>query len=111
MAEYVELYVDQGEDFTATIVLEDDDTNIYQNITGYSVTGSLRKSLLSQNASANLTCSVTDAANGEITLGMTSSVTSNLKFGTYLFDVKTVVNGSTKRLIEGIITVTPAITK
>ena len=58
MAEYVELYIDQGSDFSTTITINDDNTNLPQNLTGYIVTSSLRRSLISANASSNLTCSV-----------------------------------------------------
>lgn len=111
MAEYVELYIDQGADFNSTVVLQDDDTNVYQNVSGYTITSALRKSLLSPNASANLTCTVTDAANGEITLAMNAANTANLKAGKYFFDVKTYADGSYARLIEGVIFVTPGLTR
>lgn len=111
MTDYVELYIDQGTDFTSTIVLQDDITDLNQNVSGYVVTGSLRKSLLSQNAYANLVCTVSDAANGEITLSMTAANTSNLRPGTYLFDVRTLNVDIYSRLIEGIVIVTPGITR
>lgn len=111
MTDYVELYIDQGADFESTLVLEDDVTNLYQNVSGYTVTSSLRRSLVSPNTSGNLTCSITDAANGEISLSMTAANTSNLRPGTYLFDVRTYIGGKYDRLIEGIIIVTPSITK
>lgn len=111
MTDYVELYIDQGADFETTIVLQDDVTNLYQNVRNYTVTGTLRRSLLSQNASGNLICSITDAANGEITISMDASNTANLRIGTHLFDIKTYSSGKYDRLLEGIIIVTPSITK
>jgi hypothetical protein len=111
MTEYVELYIDQGADFNSTIVLQDDDTNVFQNVVGYTVTSSLRKSLLSPNASGNLTCTISDGGNGEITLAMTAANTSNLRSGKYFFDVRTYADGSYNRLIEGVIFVTPGITR
>lgn len=111
MAEYVELYIDQGADFESTIVLEDDVTNLSQNVDGYVVVGTLRRSLLSPNTSGNLVCSVTDAAAGEITISMSAANTANLRTGTHLFDIRTYVTGKYTRLIEGIIIVTPSITK
>lgn len=111
MTDYVELYIEQGADFESSIVLEDDVTNIYQNLSGYVITSSMRRSLLSPNTSGNLVCSVTNAANGEISITMTAANTANLRPGTHLFDVKTVASGKYTRLIEGIIIVTPSITK
>lgn len=111
MTDYVELYIEQGADFESTIVLEDDITNINQNVLGYTVTSSMRRSLLSPNTSGNLVCSITDAANGEITISMNAANTSSLRPGTHLFDIRTLASGKYTRLIEGIIIVTPSITK
>ena len=113
MAEYVELFVDQGSDFSTTININDDNTNLPQNVYGYVVTSSLRRSLLSSNAAANLTCSLTDAANGEFVITLDAGTSANLRAGSYFFDVKTydTLNHVTNRLIEGVIYVIPSITK
>lgn len=114
MSDYVELYIDQGSTFNTTIVINNDDTNLPQNLRGFVVTSQLRKSLLSVNASGNLVCSVSNADAGEITLSMTAGNTKNLSAGRYFFDVKTIdtiADNDTQRLIEGIIIVTPGITR
>ena len=113
MAEYVELYIDQGSDFSTTVNLNDDSTNLPQNVYGYVVTSSLRRSLLSPNVSANLTCSVYDSANGELLIALTAGQTANLRFGSYIFDVKVTdtLSATTSRLIEGVIFVAPSVTK
>ena len=113
MAEYVELYIDQGSDFSTTVNLNDDSTNLPQNVYGYTITCSLRRSLLSPNTAANLTCSVYDSANGEFLISLTAGQTANLRFGSYLFDVKVhdTLGATTTRLIEGVMFVTPSVTK
>lgn len=111
MADYVELYIDQGADFESTIVLQDDVTNLLQNVEGYVVTGTMRRSLLSPNTSGTLVCTITDTSSGEILISMNASNTANLRTGTHLFDIKTRINSKYERLIEGIIIVTPSITK
>jgi hypothetical protein len=112
MAEYVELYMDQGVDFSTTIAINDDDSNLPQNTVGYIVTSKLKKSLLSANASETFVCTISDGANGEILMEMASANTANLKPGRYFFDVKVIdTSNLTSRLIEGIIVVTPGITK
>lgn len=112
MAEYVELFIDQGSDFSTTINLNDDNTNLPQNVYGYSVSSSLRRSLVSPNSSANLSCSVYDASNGEFLITLSSANTANLRPGPYFFDVKVTDTSSTvTRLIEGVIYVTPSITR
>lgn len=111
MASYVELYVDQGTTFNNTINLTDDLTNAYINVSGYTVTSAMRRSYYSANTSANITCTITDAPNGEITMHMSAGTTANIKAGRYLFDVKMVdVAQITSRVVEGIITITPRVT-
>lgn len=112
MAAFVELYIDQGTTFNNVINLTDDITNTPINVAGYIVRGQLRRSYYSSNPSANLTCTITDAANGEITLSMTDTQTSQIKAGRYLFDLETKdTNNVISRVLEGIITVTPEITR
>jgi hypothetical protein len=112
VASFVELYLDAGTTFNNVINLTDDVTNTQINIAGYTITSQLRRSYYSANASANLVCTITDAANGGVTLSLSAANTANLKPGRYLFDVKTTDSYNiTNRILEGIITVTPQITK
>jgi len=112
MAAYVELYVDQGTTFNNIINLTDDTTNTPVNVYGYTITSQMRRSYYSANITANITCTVTDSTNGEITMSMTAANTSNIKAGRYLFDVKTVDRTNiTSRILEGIITVTPQVAR
>ena len=112
MAGFTELFVDQGASYSTTINLTDDVTNSNLNITGYSVLSQMRRSYYSANATANLTCTISDANNGEITLSLTAGQTANIKSGRYLFDLK-IYNGTgtVTRVMEGIITITPGITR
>lgn len=112
MAAYVELYVDQGTTFNNIINLTDDTTNTPVNVYGYTITSQMRRSYYSANITANITCTITDSTNGEITMSMTAANTSNIKAGRYLFDVKTVDRTNiTSRILEGIITVTPQVAR
>ena len=112
MAAYVELFMDQGANFNNVINLSDDITNASLNIQGYSVRSQMRRSYYSVNATANIVCTVSNYANGEITMSMTAANTAIIKAGRYLFDLETIDrSGVTNRVLEGIITVTPRITK
>lgn len=112
MAAYIELYLDQGADFNNVINLTDDITNIPVNVAGYIITSQMRRSYYSSNITANITCTITDASNGEIVMSLTSANTSNIKAGRYVFDIKTKDQINTvSRVLEGIITVTPQVTK
>jgi hypothetical protein len=112
MAAYVELYMDQGATFNNTLNITDDITNAPANISGYIVRSQMRRSYYSTNASAIINCAITNAANGEIVMSLPAANTSNIKAGRYLFDVETIDTvGTTSRILEGIITVTPEITR
>jgi hypothetical protein len=112
MAAYVELFVDQGTNFNNVINLTDDITNLNVNVQGYTVISQMKRSYYSANASANITCSITNALNGEITMTMGANTTANIKAGRYLFDMRiTDREGVVSRVLEGIITVTPRISR
>ena len=111
MAGFVELYLDQGTDFTSTINVSDDVTNEYVNVVNYSVTSDIRRSYYSANVSASFTCSIGNTALGEIILSMDSGVSANLKPGRYVFDVLADTGISKTRLLEGIITISPRVTR
>jgi hypothetical protein len=112
MAAYVELIMDQGTTFNNIINLSDDITNSSLNIIGFQVRSQMRRSYYSANATANINCTITNYANGEITMSMTAANTSLIKAGRYLFDLETVdPSGVVSRVLEGIITVTPQITR
>jgi len=108
---YVELFLNQGADFYTTVTLADDDTNEAISLDGCVIKSSLKKSILSQNTYANLVCNITDSTNGVFTIEMTASNTSNLRAGSYIFDIKiTDSNNFTTRLAEGIMLVQPSVT-
>jgi hypothetical protein len=112
MAAWTELYIDQGADFSYVINLSDDLTNANINVSNYIVRSQMRRSYYSANASANITCTISNADNGEITISMNANTTANIKAGRYLFDVETLDPlGVKSRVLEGIITVTPEITR
>ena len=112
MAAYVELFVDQGANFNNVINLTDDVTNLNVNVQGYTVISQLRRSYYSANASANITCYITNAINGEISMTMDANTTANIKAGRYLFDLRITDHDSiVSRVLEGIITVTPGISR
>jgi hypothetical protein len=112
MAAYVELFMDQGATFNNIITLSDDLTKEDVNIAGYVIKSQMRRSYYSKNATANIICTITDASNGEITMYIDAANTALIQAGRYLFDVEMLdpLNEKT-RILEGIITVAPEITK
>jgi len=108
MAAVHNLYIDQGSDFSAQIGIYDD-SNVYWNLTGYTAAAKIKKSYYS-STSVDFTVSVN--GNGTVSLSLPSSSTSNMEQGRYLYDVIIVSNGGVKtRVIEGIVTINPGVTK
>lgn len=108
---YAELTVDQGSTFESTLDLVNDDGSAI-NVTNYVFSGQIRKSYYSANATANLTISVVDADNGNVNITLDAATTSNIKAGRYLYDVKMIdTSNVVTRIVEGIITITPQVTK
>jgi hypothetical protein len=110
-AAYTDLSIDQGADFETTLdLIADDGTAI--NISGYSFSSQIRKSYYSANSTANLMITITDAANGNTILTLDAANTANIWPGRYVYDILMVDTTNTvTRVVEGIVTITPAVTK
>ena len=110
MASYAELIVDQGSTFSTILSLTDDTTNLPINVSGYSINANIKKSYYSTNNTAVFTSTINDAANGNVTISLSSSVSVNIKAGRYVYDVKTTSAANVvTRIIEGILTITPRV--
>lgn len=110
MVAYTELLIDQGSSFNNIITLTDDATNANMNLLNYTVTSKIKKSYYTNTISANVVCSISDSANGQITMTLSAANTANLKAGRYVFDVKITDNaGITSRVLEGIAFVSPGV--
>ena len=111
MAQFVELTMDQGTHFGVDITVLNDDGST-RNVAGSTFTSSIRKSYFSSAVTANLVITAYYAANGIIFANANSAITSNIKPGRYLYDIKEVSSANlVSRLVEGIITVYPQVTK
>lgn len=110
MAAKANIVIDQGTTYETTITLEDD-TGVVYDLTGYTGAAQLRKHYTSTSQTA-FTVAIA-AANGEITLGLTANATANLASGRYVFDVEVTKtsSGEVFRILEGIATVTPNVTR
>ena len=111
MAQFVELSMDQGTHFGVDITVINEDGSA-RNVSNSTFTCSVRKSYYSASPTANLTITAADAANGILYANATAAVTSNIRPGRYLYDIKERTSSNVvSRLIEGIITVYPQVTK
>lgn len=108
---YTDLTLDAGTDFTSNLdLLADDGTPI--NLTNYVFESQVRKSYYSINATANIIMTVVDAANGNVSMSLDAANTANIAPGRYVYDILVTDSSNNKsRLAEGILTVTPRVSK
>ena len=109
-AAYTNLYLEQGTTFTTTITIDDVYGDLY-DLTDYTAFGQIRKSYYSANSTANFDTSI-NTLNGTITLNLDADTTSNITPGRYVYDaiIKDSQN-TTTRILEGIVDVSPMVTR
>jgi hypothetical protein len=109
MATTAYLDIDQGSDFVTEMTLENDDgTPII--LSGFIVRSQFRKSYNS-TVGYDFVTAITAPTQGKFTLSLSGITSSNIKPGRYLYDVE-ISNGNNRtRVVEGVITINPEITK
>ena len=109
-AGYQNLYVEQGTTYSTTITLDDVYNNAY-NLTGYRASSQIRKSYYSSNATASFTTTI-DSGNATITLSLNAGTSANISAGRYVYDAIIIdTNNSVTRILEGIVDVSPRVTR
>ena len=109
MATRVNIIIDQGTDFSTAINLTDS-SGVNLNLTGYSAASQIRKTHSSSNSTA-FTCTLA-VANSTLTLALNNSVTAAMSAGRFVWDAElTDSAGTVSRILEGMVTVTPEVTR
>ena len=112
MASILNQVIDQGTTFSKQITVYETDGTTIQNLTGYTVTSQLRKNYTSTAYTAILATVQTPATNGVIVMSLTAVETAALKSGRYVYDLQiAAADGTVTRVIEGVITIRPEVTK
>lgn len=110
MADKVNLFVDQGTDFEVRFLVSYSN-NTLVNLSDYNAFGSLRKYYTS-NAQINMTVE-RDTANSILIAKIPQNISASLD-GRYVYDIKllgTGEDGKIIRIVEGIMTIMPEVTK
>ena len=112
MAVYVSnLTVNTGTTFSQIFTLESADTNSATDLTGFTATAQMRKHPGSSSAT-DFTTSIINATAGRIRVGLTTSQTSILKPGRFMYDVLvTDPSGEVTRVLEGSVLVREGVTR
>lgn len=107
MATKANLVLDQGTTFSSTIELLDENDEAL-DVTSYTARGQMRKHYSSTNAVSFSTA----LSNGSLIISLTAVQTANIVAGRYVYDLE-LINPSNvvTRILEGIVTVTPEVTR
>ena len=102
--------VEQGATFNRILTVKEN--NSAMNLTGYSVASKMRSTHDSSTVVGTFTCTISNASGGEITMSMTSSTSSAIEEGIYVYDLETTSGtGTVTRLLQGEVTVNPEVTR
>ena len=111
MAAKANIVIDQGADFSTTITVTDDAGDTV-DLTGYTASGQIRKHFTSETAFDFTMSFDVPRTSGKLTLSMGRAVTSTIEAGRYVYDVEITSSANTRsRLVEGIATITPEVTR
>lgn len=103
------IVIDQGSDYEFKVNVENIN-NVPADLTGYTAAAQMRKYYTSSRAYDFDT--QVDANNGIVILAMSANTTNTITPGRYLYDCElTSADGVITRLIEGIVTITPQVTR
>lgn len=103
------LVIDQGSDYQVTINVETANGTPV-NLSGYTSEAQMRKHYTSSRSYTFDTD--INIAVGTITLSMSSNTTNSISPGRYIYDCEVTSNTGIKtRLLEGIVTITPQVTR
>ena len=102
--------VEQGATFNRILTVKEN--NSAMNLTGYSVASKMRSTHDSSTVVGPVTCTISNASGGEITMSMTSSTSSAIEEGIYVYDLE-ITSGTSivTRLLQGEVTVNPEVTR
>ena len=111
MATISNLFIDQDADFTTTVTVNDS-TGSALDLTNYTALGMIRKTYQSSTATTFTSAFVSPRTTGQITISLTDTQTAALESGRYVYDlVITDASGNKTRVVEGIATVNPSVSR
>ena len=105
------IIIDQGADFATSITVADTSGNVV-DLTGYTGRGQMRKHYTSSTSTDFTIVFGTPRTDGKVTLSLSNVQTAAMESGRYVYDAELITASNTvSRLVEGIATVTPEVTR
>ena len=105
------LQIDQGANFSREIEVLGNDGVTPRDLAGATVTSHLRKNYTSTAYTAINATPQTPFSAGKIVMSLTHTDTALLKHGRYVYDLEILQSDTIDRIIEGVITIKPEVTK
>ena len=111
MATISNLFINQDTDFSTTVTVNDSSGSAL-NLTSYTALAMIRKTYQSTTATTFTSTFAADRTTGQITISLTYAQTALLEDGRYVYDLVVTDNSGIKtRVVEGIATVTPGVSR
>jgi len=111
MATISNLFIDQDADFTTTVTINDSNGSAL-DLTSYTALAMIRKTYQSTSATTFTSTFASDRTTGQITISLTDTQTAALESGRYVYAlVITDSSGTKTRVVEGIATVNPSVSR
>lgn len=97
------LIINQKSNFKADILVRDSATSTVVDLTGFSVVAKLKQTFESPDSTAvEFLCAIPDPVSGKITMELTSTQTTALRIGSYVYDVVLIAADNFRtRIIQG----------
>lgn len=113
MAEYTDIFIDQGSQYLGELLVDGGDGLPY-DITGFSARGQIRKTYKSKVATS-FSIEIKDPTSGILYITLTGQQTAALKRGRHVYDIEIYTDDSPEnkiiRVSEGQVHVTPRVTQ
>ena len=111
MATISNIFINQHADFSTTVTISDSNGSAL-DLTSYTALAQVRKTYESTSATSFTATFDSDRTTGKITLSLTGTQTAALESGRYVYDLLiTGVSGDKTRVVEGIATVNPSVSR
>ena len=105
------IFIDQGADFSTTVTVSDSAGSAL-DLSNYTALAMIRKTYESTTATTFTSTFASDRTTGQITISLTDVQTTALDFGRYVYDLLiTDGDGDKTRVLEGIATVNPSVSR
>ena len=111
MSAKANLLINQGTDFSTSITMTGDD-GFPTDLSGYTGAGQIRKHYSSESFTNLDVVFGADRTDGVVTIELGRSSSEGMEAGRYVYDVEITSGANTRtRLVEGLVTVSPQVTR